>query len=495
MKKMKKTLSIFILSILLLLTNSCSKDYFDVNTPSGTTDINSLSMKDLLGPVIYHTFYADYYAERSFGNYSQQFTGQGGTSAGKTSNAGTWSQIYLRVIPNLRVIMDKANKVNANHYYAVAEVLMAANIGLATDSWDWVPFSEAGQGATNIHPAFDSQQDVYNAIDNMLTDAIDKLTNPDNSGYLIGNEDIIYNGDINSWLKAAHTFRARYRLHLMYKNNLTNLDDIIDDLNAGFDSNGDDFQIAFDSRNINPWYSREIKSRATGNDHDVIGDQLISYMNGTSYPFTGGVITEDPRIDVYAEKDNSSDPWRGYVSGGNGVSSDGNSANTVFKTDGYYTRVDAPIVILSYAEAQFIKAEVEFVKNGGTTTSIGSTPDAYSAYLAGIIANMGKLGVDGTDYIAEPAIAVGESGLKLEHIMKEKYIANFLNPETFVDFRRYDFSPNVFKDLELPADNNVSEFPGEWFERALYPSSEEARNQENVNLHKQSPVVPVWWGN
>jgi len=490
---MKKIFSITILLTLLLTINSCSKDYFDVNTPSGAATEEQLSASDFMAPTIFHTIRAQYYAERSFGNYSQYFTGQGGGAAGKTSNGGAWVNIYLYSIPNLKIMMKKAEENNAIHYDAVAKILMAVNIGLATDSWDWIPYSEAGLGSENIHPAFDSQESIYQEIESLLTDAINQLEADDNSGFEVGSEDIVYGGNLSKWLKAAYTLRARYRLHLMYKNNMSNLGDILSDLDNGFTSNNDDFQMFFEAKNMNPWYSREILSRATGNDHDKIGDQLVSYMNGTSYPFTGGVVTEDPRLPVYAEKDDPTAPWRGYVSGGQGLSSDGNDANTDFKEDGFYTNLAAPIVVISYAEAQFIKAEVAFLENGGNTTSVGSNATAYNAYLEGISANMSKLGVDATDYLADPTIAMGEANLKLEHIMKEKYIANFLNPETYVDLRRYDFSPDVFKDFELPADNADSEFPGEWFLRAVYPSSEENRNGANVNAHKESPTTPVWW--
>ena len=489
---MKKILLIIILFSLAFGFNSCSKDYFDVNTPSGTASDEQIGMSELLAPVIYHSFRAEYYAERSFGNYSQNFTGQDGAAYGKTSNSGTWTNIYLYVLPNLKVIIDKADEKNATHYKAVAEILTAMNIGLATDSWDWIPYSESAMGSANIHPAFDSQESVYNSIFSLLDDAIGKLEAADNSGYTVGGEDIAYGGDMSKWLKLAYTLKARYQLHIYYKTS-GNINDIISNLDNGFTSNADDFQIFYDSRNINPWYSREILARATGNSHDEMGDQLVSYMNGASYPFTGGTITEDPRLSVYAEKDVPSDPWRGYVSGGNGLSSDGNNANAHFKTDGFYTSEGAPVVYISYAEAEFMRAEAEFIKNGGNATSVGSSQAAYDAYINGITANFDKLGVASTDYLADPSIAVTPAGLKLEHIMKEKYIANFLNPETYVDLRRYDFSTDVFKDLALPDDNASSEFPGQWLVRADYPGSEESANKDNVNAHKESPVTPVWW--
>jgi hypothetical protein len=78
--------------------------------------------------------------------------------------------------------------------------------------------------------------------------------------------------------------------------------------------------------------------------------------------------------------------------------------------------------------------------------------------------------------------------------MKEKYIHNFLNPETFVDYRRYNFSDNVFKGLTIREEiDSDGDYAGEWFRRATYPSSELNRNRANVEANQQTPVTPVWW--
>ena len=82
----------------------------------------------------------------------------------------------------------------------------------------------------------------------------------------------------------------------------------------------------------------------------------------------------------------------------------------------------------------------------------------------------------------------------LNHIMKEKYIHNFLNPESFVDHRRYNFSDDVFKGLTIREEEDSSgEFAGQWFRRASYPSTELNRNRVNVEANQQTPVTPVWW--
>ncbi len=495
---MKKYINInaAILIAFTFLISGCSDDYFDVNTPTGAANEDQLRMNDLLGPAIFHTVEAQYWAERSFGNYSQYFTGQTGQASGATEIAGAWSNIYLSALPSLNTIIKKADATNSNHFRGISNVLLAINLGLATDSYDAIPFSEASAGSNNLNPAFDPQEAIYAKISELLQSAIDDLSMPDTSGFLpTATDDLVYRGDISKWLKAAYTLKARYELHLSEVNGSASATAALASLSNGFTSNDDDFQMFFDTRSINPWHSREVLASNTGNDHDKVGDQLVNYMNGTSYPFQSGILTIDPRLPVYADNQGEpGDPWRGYLSGGDGLSSDGNNGNTNFADDGFYSKADSPMVIISYAEALFIKAEAEFIKNGGTETSVGSTTIAYSAYLEGIEANMMKLGVEGGDYLADAAIDLGATNLKLEHIMKEKYIANFLNPETFVDLRRYDFSSDVFKDLALPVDSaNSSEFPNEWYTRAQYPSSEESRNPENVASNKKSPITPVWW--
>jgi len=492
---MKNTLKTIIF-VLLIAFSGCSKSYFDVNTPSGSASVDQLSMNDLLGPVIYHTVSAQYWAERSFGNYNQNFTGNGGTAAGATSISGTWSDIYLYALPNLKVIRSKAKALNAKHFDAIAQILTAINLGIATDSWENIPYSQASQGSADVTPAYDTQQAIYTDIFGLLDSAISELEGPDDSGFEpTATSDLVYRGDLNKWLRAAYTLKARYELHLIKKNGAVKAaNDALTAIAKGFSSNADDFQMGYTEKLINPWYSREVLAKRTGNDHDNICYQLVSYMDGTAYPFTGGVVTMDPRLPVYAQTDDGTNDYKGYVSGGNGVTGDGTtSANTDFKEEGFYTSPASPIVVISYAEALFIKAEAAFLANGGTTTSVGTTADGYAAYLDGIEANMDKLGVSSADYVADPSVGVGAANLKLQNIMKEKYIANFLNPETFVDLRRYDYSTDVFKGMTLPADNATGIFPGKWIVRATYPSTEESRNPDNVSANKKSPTDPVWW--
>lgn len=475
-----------------LLFLSCSDNFLDVNIPSNSKKSKTLTLNELLSPTIYHTVNAHYWAERTLGNYTQYFTGQTGSASGVKSLSATWNEIYYKNLVNAFAIQQKAKENNSPKFTAIANILVAMNIGLATDCWGNIPYTEAAKDLKIPKPKFDSQEFIYSEIDNLLQKAITNLENTSEKGEDVNPiNDLVYKGDMSKWLKLAYTLRARYKMHLSKVLGSKVAMEVLDYLKKGMNSNADDFQLSYTSKNINPWHSREVLAKNTGNDHDKIGNQLVNYMNGKDYVFTN--ITIDPRLPVYASINNDSSDWKGYVSGGEGKTYDGSKANTDFKDSGFYTSRTSPIVLLSYSEALFLKAEAEFLKNNGTITSVGSTTNAYNAYINAIKANMSKLGVSYTKYINEPSIAVGESNLKLEHIMKEKYIANFLNPETFVDFRRYNFSQNVYKNLTLPADNSKGEFPNKWLVRANYPSLEEQGNSGNVSLNKKSPITPVWW--
>jgi hypothetical protein len=475
---------------------ACSEEYFEVNTPSNTATLEELRMQDLIAPVIHSTMEAQRSAELSFGNYVQNFVSTGGGAAGQTTASGLWEQVYLYILPNLKVIKEKAIESNAIHIGAITDVLTAINIGIATDTWDNIPYLDATDGPDNNFPAFDTQEEIYTQIFILLDDAISALESTDNSGFDLGSSDIIYGGDSDKWLRTAYTIKARYQLHLVNKG-IMSANDVIATISNGYTSTDDDFQMFYDDKNINPWYSVEVLARSTGNFSNDIASQLVSSMNGRYYPFQGSSVVIDPRLPLFAEIPDEDIEYKGFVSGGLGVSPDGSDANTSFKTDGYYTSIDSPLMLISYAEAMFIKAEAEFLANGGTTTSVGSNLAAYASYMEGIQASMDMYGVDGLDYLSDASIAVEETGLMLNHILKEKYIHNFLNPETFVDFRRYDFSEEVFKGLQIRLEDSAdsNEYSGEWFRRAEYPSVEISRNEANVLANQKTPITPVWWDN
>ena len=153
---------------------------------------------------------------------------------------------------------------------------------------------------------------------------------------------------------------------------------------------------------------------------------------------------------------------------------------------------------MTYAEMKFIEAEAAFLRdNGGSATATGASQQAYDAYLEGIRAHMDKIGVSSAErdtYLNEPSVDVGAANLTMELIMKEKFKALFLNPETYNDYRRYDFNDQIFNGLALPASHNP-ELNGNWIQRAVYPSSELSRNEAEVGDAQKGIATPMWFYN
>ena len=75
--------------------------------------------------------------------------------------------------------------------------------------------------------------------------------------------------------------------------------------------------------------------------------------------------------------------------------------------------------------------------------------------------------------------------------MREKAVANWLNPENYNDQRRYDFSADVFANLAPPVNVNPDN-GGQWVRRAKLPESETSRNP-NAEAAQQPITTPVWW--
>ncbi|RYY19070.1 MAG: SusD/RagB family nutrient-binding outer membrane lipoprotein, partial [Chitinophagaceae bacterium] len=112
---------------------------------------------------------------------------------------------------------------------------------------------------------------------------------------------------------------------------------------------------------------------------------------------------------------------------------------------------------------------------------------AYTAYLAGINANMEKLqvpaGAEKTAYLA--AASVGAASLTRALIFKEKYIATYLNPEAWNDARRFNYA---YKDFTLPQGAVLTTF----IRRLAYPTGERSKNGKNIPT-VASLSERLWW--
>lgn len=478
MKTIKNIL--WMLSFFLLLTG-CKDSFFDVNTPSNVLDESQISYKMELPYIESHIASMQYSIVRYMdGLYDQQLASAsigGADTHDRTSLGGAWSTYYSRILPNVKIMKKLAQEDNNSHYLGIAQILEALATQMATDQWGDIPYSEAGMGSQNLTPNLDSQEDIYNSLLNLLNNAITNLQASAN-GEEPGADDLFYGGDLNKWIKAAYTLKARLNIHLTKRNGTTAAQDAIDALQNGFTSTSDDMQIIYDAVAKNPWYSNVVAANQTGNLSVLWSEQLIDQMNGTDYPYTN--ITYDPRLPHYADNHGNAT----YVGSDNGA---GGNGNCDLANDGYFTE-DAPVFLLTYMEAEFIKSEAEFI--------LGHKQNAYNAYIAGITASMDKVGIptsDRDDYLNENSIGFwGDfNQLEMKHILKEKNIALVVHPEPYTDMRRYNFDPAIFIDLDFPQNRSLDIPAGEWPRRAIYPNSEVKRNPNIEQITEY--WSPVWW--
>ncbi|MFD2531924.1 SusD/RagB family nutrient-binding outer membrane lipoprotein [Gracilimonas halophila] len=459
MKIFSKQILIFCITTVFFLTGC--EGFLDINDdPNNPTEAPP---QGLMTNVTYETAQNMYRMGSITSYYVQYLASPNQASATDVHEAVSYGNQWYRlydVMTDLTDLEVLAEEEGATQYVGIAKILKALNLATLVDAWGDAPYSQAFYAET-LNPEYDSQENLYNEVFTLLEDGLTELQ-AGNSTIVAGNEDFIYGGDITRWERLAYMLQARYLNH--YSKQASYVPDaVLAALDNGFQSNADDAQVTYYEEEVNPWASVAIANAGL-----ILGgwmsEQIVDHMNGTTY----GVI--DPRIETFMST-NDDDDYVGVTNGAGRGNAPEQGAFSVLTTDDFYSAQTAPVVIASYAEQKFIEAEAALRATPSQTTR------AYQAYMDGIEAHMDKVGVAEADkqlYMNNPVVDVGELNLTIDHIMKEKYVAMFLHPESWVDARRHDYSYN---DMIPPANSALG---GDWVRRFIYPESETQRNGENV---------------
>ncbi len=446
----------------------CS-DYLDINEdPNRLRDVQLSSLLPNVAERTSNNYYSasitTSQACYQIGSYFQHFQ--------EFTLSGAWSGAYLSGLQNGQDLVQRAEEQNSPHYAGVGRVLMAFNLGLITDCWEDAPYSDALIGTENITPEYDSQEQLYASIMNLLDQAILDLQ-AEESLLSPGSEDLIYGGDLDKWLRAAHALKARYALHILNKPSTT-ASDVLNAVDQGFTSNDDDLQLVYNAIRRNPYHTDIALGNNTGNFTVTHSNYFIDLLK------EGFTDAPDPRLPLLADIGLDT-----VFIGITDYDSDA-PANTVdFSESTWHSTEQAPVVMCSYSELKFIEAEAALQIDAGR---------AYDAYIEGIRANMMKVGVsaaDMNDYLSDPQVDVGAGNLSLGLILRQKYVALFLNPEAWVDMRRADFNNSVmdgYEGLFIPSGGQFVD-PAQ---RAQYPIEEVSRNGAEVSKVAKGFSEPMW---
>ncbi|RZK82703.1 MAG: SusD/RagB family nutrient-binding outer membrane lipoprotein [Pedobacter sp.] len=477
MKKIYKYTFLIAVATATLLPG-CGKDYFEekrqnpnlvtqatlsglLATSTAKAGLNSFTVASLVAP------YVQYTANPTVGAASDIYE--------SIDFTGTWDALYF-AMADVNEMKKLAVAQGSSEYLGVANVLLAYNLILANDLWGDAPFSAAFD-VRNLTPKYDTQQVLYATSLSLINEAITELTKTDATLKLAAASDMIYGAAAATerarWLKTAYAIKARLLIKVS-KTAQYNAADVLTAVTNSYVSNAEDAGMAtFVLRNN--WATVAINN-ASLTLGGWLSEQLIDHLNGKTY----GVF--DPRIRKITDPTVTvATPWIGTVNGA------GNRApgNNTVKDENYisqnspWTSATAPLLLVTYAELKFIEAEAAFATD---------KTRSYTAYLAGINANMDKLQVPAADaervaYLA--AASVGAANLTLDLIFREKYVATYLNAEAWNDARRYDYK---YKDFGMPSNAVLPTF----IRRLDYPQGERSKNGANV------PVNPVrtaklWW--
>jgi hypothetical protein len=464
MTKTNRILSVFLgLAVLTFATSGCKKYFEDyVATPNNPTEVTPAL---LLASVEVSTF-ASYGGQlaRQSGVMIQHVAG---TSTGsqtieianynitELTNINEWSGIYEGALMDANIIINEYG--GENPYYAgISRILIALNVGLASDLWGDVPLSDASGGQTgNLNPLYDAQESVFQQIQTLCDQAIVDLSRPEGDNTLVpGTDDFIHGGDVDAWIKTANVVKARYYNRLSKRDASGSATNALNALSAGaYTSSADDANLIYGEGNaLNQWYAFE---QSRGGYIRVSATFVDSLTN-----------TSDPRLPVFCAEDQQG----GY----SGTPYDDVDMDTSSYVGAYYASATSPIPLVSYVEQKFIEAEAEF--------RAGNPGPAATAYNDAVKASI--LQVTGAADPNYEGIYASEDGgsISLEKIMYQKWVALFIQCEAYADWRRTKLpvlTPNP--------NGNTNVIP----ERFIYSQEERLYNQNFPGA--LSLTDPVWF--
>ena len=455
---MKKLIYILFAGSFALTITGCSKYLDKLDNPNLVTDP---PLNGLLAEATFETGRDVFRISDNVSYYVQYLASNTQGSDGDIYNevdlSQTWTDIYFTMM-NIKQMNDRAIEQGSTQHLGVGKILRAINLTLLINAFGDVPYTDALQGKQKLIPTFSDQAALHDTAIQLLNDGIAELQKTGSSAELDPASDVIHGGNTEAWVKTANALKARFLNQLSRKATYDETA-IFDALSNAYTSNDDDAALtAFEGRS--PWNEVAYNNTVLLLD-GWLSTQFVDALNGTTF----GVF--DPRLPKIATLTQFGD-YRGTPNGAGRIGTGTDDEESYLSLDGFYSKGGAPLLIVTYSEMKFIEAEAAFRS--------GDIPRAYDAYLEGIASHMDKLGVAEADknaYINNPVVSVGEGNLTLDLIFKEKYVAMFLNPESWVDARRFDYQ---YKDFGLPEGAAMNTF----IRRLAYPTVEVSRNGANV---------------
>ena len=474
---MKKIQILAAFLTLLFLNTGCTGDFEELNENPNL--IAEISPGTLLNPIIYAM--ASHHAQRSTDvtfNLMQVSLPFPSISGGLhrydvSPNIGnsTWNTSY-KWLANIREMRIAAEKANDANYEAVALTLNAWVYANLTDAFGPVPMTEAVKGENgNLYPTYDSQEFIYETL---LADLERANTLYDKNAGMLYASDILFQNDVTKWRKFTNSLHMRLLLRISNRNETNAFQKLVAMVQNPtqypvFSNNSESaaLQVTGVGANVSPW----------GRPQDFNnGIKMASFFIDNLNTF------KDPRLPIIATSATNFDGVNlGYL----GIPSAYAGSDSQFQFNASTLNRNqsiAPmkIMILTYAEVEFIKAEL---------AQKGYIADANTHYINGVKAAIEQLGVTAaSDYFTNPAVAYDGT---LEKIILQKYYAlYFTDYQQWFEYRRTGLP-------KLPTTTamlNNAVMPA----RFTYPTDQQLYNKQNYQeavqlIGNDNINTKVWW--
>lgn len=422
----KKLIYTLVAGVFISTLGACTKDFDTINTnPNSPTEAplstvlafatqeHAAQFYNTWGDMNEPSTYAGQLAKHSYIDEARY-----AFRPNVVENLWTYSS---RDLKNLEIVIERAKEEGAVNMEAAALTIQTMIWMVATDRWRDLPFTDALKGDEGvISPTYTKQEEIYPVLLDRLKEAAG-LFNQDN-GDSLEDGDLLFKNDFSKWKKFANSLRLRAAIRISDVDPALaakHIEEITG--NAAtypvMESNADNAFVWWpgSSPYQEPW-----QADAGARDDYSMADYLINTLKDL----------DDPRLSVYAKKNNADD-YNGAPVGPKDSDISGNKG--VYSRIGDRFRNDASgfSPFMRASEIQFILAEA--AEKG---MSVGTT--AKDAYEKGVRLSLEENDVDAA---AITAYLSGDGAFDntLEAIALQKWISLFKNgQEAWAESRRTD---------------------------------------------------------
>lgn len=443
-----------------------------------------------------------------------------------------WRRHFYDIGVNAKEIIDEAHEAQAWNLELIGRTLRLMSTQMTTDLFGDMPRSEAYESNS---PHYDTQESIYEWMNQEIEELIGMYEDPIYTEAATNipidqSIDRVFAGDLNKWKHYTYALKARLLLRKLpnWENNAATCQAIITAVNRALEG-WEDVLYRFDGGNgaqNSPWGEAFGSTEQGGLGWEGRGNMLNSAVP-TKY-FMENILgvfeshnnlkgwAEDPRILAFM----SARP------GPSGTSDSGTEMRYLdtnigmdvsYKVDNYPTlfpEVDGKKVSVYTQNTGyvplFLEEELLLIKAEATYWS-GDKPTARSLTMQAAEINFDRFNLSsiyGSSYTRYRNNYLGNEtgtgnyvttyfpadGFNIGHIMRQKYVCLYLQPEQWTDMRRYNYSceengiqyDNTYVYPGLKRPNNIYEAhwgddPKAWINRINYdPETEEKYNKAEL---------------